>query len=66
MKPLKITSSTMVNGFQLSVPGTLALLLTASTRNNPKYFSLSLGGRTWPITVSPARKPKRLICDWDT
>ena len=40
--------------------------LTASTRSRLKYFSLSLGGRTWPMTMSPVRRPKRRIWDCET
>ena len=40
--------------------------LTASTRSSPKYFSASLGGRTWPVTQSPVRSPKRRIWDCET
>ena len=33
--------------------------LTVSTRSMPQYFSWSFGGRVWPVTRSPVRRPKR-------
>ncbi len=41
----------------------VASKLMASTLMSAKYFSPSLGGRTWPEIVSPVRSPNFLICD---
>jgi len=35
--------------------------LIASTRRRAKYRSLSLGGRIWPATLIPFRRPNRRI-----
>ena len=35
--------------------------LTLSTLSSARYRSPSFGGRTWPMTVSPVRRSKRLI-----
>jgi hypothetical protein len=40
--------------------------LMRSTLSRRRYFSHSFGGRTWPTTVSPVRRSKRLICDGET
>ena len=39
--------------------------LTLSTLSSARYRSHSFGGRTWPETVSPVRRSKRLICGRD-
>ena len=40
--------------------------LIDSTLRSARYRSHSFGGRTWPRTVSPVRRSKRLICDGET
>ena len=40
--------------------------LIASTRSRAKYFSSFFGGRTCPEMVSPERRLKRLIWEWET
>ena len=60
----KIGTNRSKSGRRLASSGSRPL--TASTLSSPKYFSVSFGGRTWPATRSPVRRPNRRIWLWLT
>ena len=57
---VKCSKETLSRTIFGSIPFILFTLISG------KYFSPSLGGLTFPKTVSPVFKPKSRICDCDT